>query len=67
MAPHERVSQPGTKASGARTSRPRPTTANALAVEHWELSNGPVWDEFFLSGDPAPFTGSAHEFWTRGV
>ncbi|MHA6622483.1 nuclear transport factor 2 family protein [Pseudonocardia sp. DLS-67] len=40
---------------------------SGLAVEHWELSNGPVWDEFFLSGDPAPFTGSAHEFWTRGV
>jgi hypothetical protein len=40
---------------------------DGLAVEHWELSNGPVWDEFFLAGDPTPFTGSAQEFWTRGV
>jgi hypothetical protein len=40
---------------------------DGLAVEHWELANGPVWDEFFLAGDPAPFTGSAQEFWTRGV
>jgi hypothetical protein len=40
---------------------------DGVAVEHWELSNGPAWDEFFLAGDPAPFTGSAEEFWTRGV
>ena len=40
---------------------------DGLAVEHWELSDGPVWDEFFLAGDPTSFTGSAQEFWTRGV
>ena len=40
---------------------------DGLAVEHWELANGPVWDEFFLAGDPTPFSGSAEEFWTRGV
>jgi hypothetical protein len=41
--------------------------SDGVAVEHWELSNGPAWDEFFLAGDPTPFTGSAQEFWTRGV
>ena len=39
---------------------------DGIAVEHWELSNGPKWDEFFLAGDP-DFNGSALEFWTRGV
>ncbi|WP_116998258.1 hypothetical protein [Desertimonas flava] len=39
---------------------------NQVAVEHWELANGPRWDEWFLSGDPE-FNGSALEFWTRGV
>jgi hypothetical protein len=40
---------------------------DGLAVEHWELSDGPTWDEFFLAGDPESFTGSAQEFWTHGV
>ncbi|PRY19657.1 hypothetical protein [Pseudosporangium ferrugineum] len=40
---------------------------DGVAVEHWELSDGPTWDEFFLAGDPAAFTGSAEEFWTHGV
>jgi len=39
---------------------------DGIAVEHWELSNGPKWDEFFLDGD-SDFDGSALEFWTRGV
>jgi hypothetical protein len=29
---------------------------DGVAVEHWELSDGPTWDEFFLAGDPASFT-----------
>jgi predicted SnoaL-like aldol condensation-catalyzing enzyme len=41
--------------------------SDGVAVEHWELSNGPAWDEFFLAGDPTSFTGSAQEFWTRSV
>jgi len=40
---------------------------DGVAVEHWELSDGPTWDKFFLAGDPAAFTGSAEEFWTHGV
>jgi predicted SnoaL-like aldol condensation-catalyzing enzyme len=40
---------------------------DGVAVEHWELSDGPTWDEFFLAGDPKSFTGSAHDFWTHGV
>jgi hypothetical protein len=40
---------------------------DGLAIEHWELSDGPMWDEFFLDGDPTSFTGSAQEFWTHGV
>ncbi|GID29902.1 hypothetical protein C8E87_5574 [Paractinoplanes brasiliensis] len=40
---------------------------DGVAVEHWELSDGPTWDKFFLAGDPASFTGSAEEFWTHGV
>lgn len=39
---------------------------DGIAVEHWELSNGPKWDAFFLD-DESEFTGSAFEFWTRGV
>lgn len=39
---------------------------DGVAVEHWELSNGPKWDEFFLDGE-SDFTGDAREFWTRGV
>ena len=40
---------------------------DGVAVEHWELSNGPAWDEFFLAGDPTSFTRSGQEFWTRSV
>ncbi|MDR7277240.1 putative SnoaL-like aldol condensation-catalyzing enzyme [Catenuloplanes atrovinosus] len=40
---------------------------DGVAVEHWELADGYTWDEFYLAGDPTPFTGSAEEFWTRGV
>ncbi|MGK3208575.1 hypothetical protein [Amycolatopsis sp. MEPSY49] len=40
---------------------------DGLAVEHWELADGPTWDEFFLAGDPESFAGSAEEFWTHGV
>lgn len=39
---------------------------DGIAVEHWELSNGPKWDEFFLD-EESDFNGSALEFWTRGV
>lgn len=38
---------------------------NGIAVEHWELSNGPKWDEYYLDGDP-DFNGDAVEYWTRG-
>jgi hypothetical protein len=37
---------------------------NGVAVEHWELSNGPTWDAFYLAGDP-DFNGNADEYWTR--
>ena len=39
---------------------------DGIAVEHWELSNGPKWDAFFLAGDP-DFGGDAIEYWTRPV
>jgi predicted SnoaL-like aldol condensation-catalyzing enzyme len=35
-----------------------------IAVEHWELSNGPKWDAFYLAGDP-DFSGDAKEYWSR--
>lgn len=35
-----------------------------IAVEHWELSNGPKWDAFYFAGDP-DFNGDATEYWTR--
>jgi hypothetical protein len=38
---------------------------NGIAVEHWELSNGPKWDAFYLAGDPN-FNGNATEYWMRG-
>jgi hypothetical protein len=37
-----------------------------MAAEHWELADGPRWDEFFLAGDP-DFRGTAEEFWTRST
>lgn len=37
---------------------------DGVAVEHWELSNGPRWDAFYLEGDPE-FNGDAVEYWTR--
>jgi predicted SnoaL-like aldol condensation-catalyzing enzyme len=37
---------------------------DGIAVEHWELSNGPKWDAFYLAGDP-DFNGDAIEYWTR--
>jgi hypothetical protein len=37
---------------------------NGIAVEHWELSNGPKWDAYYLEGDP-DFRGDAAEYWTR--
>ena len=39
---------------------------DGIAVEHWELSNGPMWDAFYLAGDP-DFNGDAFEYWTRPV
>jgi hypothetical protein len=38
---------------------------DGLAVEHWELSNGPKWDSFFLAGDPDFDPASGMEFWTK--
>ena len=37
---------------------------SGIAVEHWELSNGPKWDAFYLAGDP-DFNGNATEYWTK--
>lgn len=37
---------------------------DGIAVEHWELSNGPKWDAYYLAGDP-DFNGDAVEYWTR--
>jgi hypothetical protein len=37
---------------------------DGIAVEHWELSNGPKWDAYYLEGDP-DFNGDAIEYWTR--
>lgn len=33
-----------------------------LAVEHWEIVPGQLWDEAFLIADPA-FSGDAKDFW----
>lgn len=38
---------------------------NGLAVEHWELSNGPKWDAFYLAADPEFGDGTGRDFWTR--
>lgn len=38
---------------------------DGVAVEHWELSNGPKWDAYYLAGDP-DFSGDPIEYWTRG-
>lgn len=38
---------------------------DGLAVEHWELGNGPAWDRFYLAADPTLRDGDAHEYWTR--
>ena len=37
---------------------------NGIAVEHWELSNGPAWDAFYFAGDPE-FNGNAAEYWLK--
>lgn len=37
---------------------------NGIAVEHWELSNGPAWDAFYLAADP-DFSGNAIEYWSK--
>lgn len=37
---------------------------DGVAVEHWELSNGPKWDAFYLAADPN-FNGNATEYWMR--
>jgi predicted SnoaL-like aldol condensation-catalyzing enzyme len=37
---------------------------DGIAVEHWELCNGPAWDAYYLAGDP-DFNGDAFEYWTR--
>ena len=39
---------------------------DGMAMEHWELSNGPRWDAFFLATDP-DFEGTAEEFWTKAT
>jgi hypothetical protein len=39
---------------------------DGIAVEHWELANGPAWDAFYLAGDP-DFNGNATEYWMKGV
>jgi hypothetical protein len=36
-----------------------------MAVEHWELSDGPKWDAFYLAGDPDSAAMSGIEFWTK--
>lgn len=33
-----------------------------MAVEHWEMVPGPLWDEAFLVADPQ-FAGDARDFW----
>lgn len=35
---------------------------NELAVEHWEMVPGQLWDEAFLVADPQ-FNGEARDFW----
>lgn len=37
---------------------------DGIAVEHWELSNGPKWDAYHLEGDPN-FNGNATEYWMK--
>lgn len=37
---------------------------DGIAVEHWELSNGPMWDAFWLTADPE-FNGNAMDYWTK--
>lgn len=40
---------------------------DGLAVEHWELPNGPAWDEFYLAVDASLVDGDAHEYWMRSA
>lgn len=37
---------------------------NGVAVEHWELSNGPVWDAYYFAGD-SDFNGNARDYWQK--
>jgi hypothetical protein len=41
--------------------------ADGLAVEHWEMPDCDVWDEFFLAVDPDLVDGNAEEYWRRAV
>jgi len=34
-------------------------------VEHWEMPDGDVWDDFFLAADPSLVEGNAEEYWRR--
>jgi hypothetical protein len=40
---------------------------DGMAVEHWELVDGPAWDDFFTAGDPDFEFRTAEEFWTKPV
>jgi hypothetical protein len=35
-----------------------------VAVEHWEIVHGELWDQMFLDVD-ADVNGTAEEFWLR--
>jgi hypothetical protein len=35
-----------------------------MAVEHWEIVHGDLWDQMFLDHD-ADLNGTAEEFWLR--
>lgn len=35
-----------------------------LAVEHWEISHGELWDQMLLADD-TNLNGTAEEFWLR--
>lgn len=38
---------------------------DGIAVEHWEMPDGDVWDDFFLAADPSLVEGNAEEYWRR--
>lgn len=39
--------------------------ADGVAVEHWEMPDADVWDDFFLAADPDVIDGNAEEYWRR--